>query len=64
MPMAHGSVDHFKGKLVGPGYARRECVDFDETFSPVIKHVIIRAILSIATSLHQLICQLDIKNTS
>jgi hypothetical protein len=59
---ADGSIDRFKTRLIARGFNQREGVDYNETFSTVIKPVTIRAILSIATSLQWPIRQLDVKN--
>jgi hypothetical protein len=45
---ANGSVEKLKARLVALEYAQLNGVDFKETFSPVIKPVTIRILLSIA----------------
>ena len=51
----------FKARLVANGYSQREGVDYQDVFSPVVKHLSIRFMLSITVNLDLELEQLDIK---
>jgi len=57
-----GSFERYKARLVGDGKTQEQGVDCDETFSPVVKPVTIRAVLSIVVSKSWPIHQMDVKN--
>lgn len=57
-----GSLAHHKARWVVRGYSQKASVDFDETFSHVIKPSTIRMVLIIIVSLSCPIHQLDVKN--
>lgn len=57
-----GNIDRYKARLVAKGFNQQADVDYGETFSPVIKPVIIRTALTLAISNNWPIRQLDVKN--
>nr|GEU63389.1 protein SYM-1 like [Tanacetum cinerariifolium] len=59
---ADGTLSRYKARLVANGSSRQLGVDFDETFSLIVKPATIRTILSLVMSRKWLIHQLDIKN--
>jgi hypothetical protein len=59
---ADGSIERHKARLVAKCFHQQPGLDYGETFSPVVKPVTIRTVLSLAVARGWSIRQLDIKN--
>ena len=58
---ANGDIDKYKARPVVRGFTQRAGVDFEETFSPVIRFESIRTVLAVAVELKLELRQFDIK---
>uniref|UniRef100_A0A2N9IHB0 Reverse transcriptase Ty1/copia-type domain-containing protein n=1 Tax=Fagus sylvatica TaxID=28930 RepID=A0A2N9IHB0_FAGSY len=57
-----GSISRYKARLVAKGFHQQAGLDFDETFSPVVKPPTVRIVLSLAAQHQWSLRQLDISN--
>ena len=56
-----GAVRRYKARLVAKGFSQRPGVTFEETFSPVVKHDSLRAVLAVVAQMDLHMLQLDVK---
>ena len=59
---ADGTVERFKERLVAKGYNQKRGLDYQETFSPMVKMTTVRAVISIAASKGWKLYQMDLYN--
>ena len=56
-----GGKQRYKARLVVKGFAQKKGIDFDETFSPIVKMNLMRTILSLVAVEGLYLEQLDVR---
>ena len=59
--MSEGEEVKFKARLVAKGYSQRKGIDYEEIFSPVVRHTSIRAVLALVAHHDLYLEQMDVK---
>ena len=55
-----GKVERFKGRPVAKAYAQKYGIDYEETFSPVVRFSSIRSLLAFAVQNDMMVHQMDV----
>ena len=55
------SVEKCKARFVARGFSQKEGIDYDETFTPVVRYSSIRVIISLASVMGWKLHQMDVK---
>ena len=58
---ADGTISRYKARLVARGFSQVPGMDYNETFSPVLRMTSFRALLATAAQLHLLVHQMDVR---
>jgi hypothetical protein len=58
-----GSIEKYKARFMAHGFSQKEDIDYEETFAPVERYTLIRAILAIVAVKKWKVRQMDVKTT-
>ncbi|XP_075075634.1 uncharacterized protein LOC142162777 [Nicotiana tabacum] len=58
----NGEIERFKARLVVKGYSQQEGLDYQETFSPIVKMAIVRVVIALAAMNKWNIYQMNVYN--
>ena len=55
-----GKAVRFKSRLVAKGYSQKHGIDFEETFSPVVRFSSVRTLLALAVQKNMIVHRMDV----
>jgi hypothetical protein len=58
---ANGQIERYKARLVAQGYSQRRGIDYEETFSPVVRFESVRTVIALSVHKNLIIHHLDVK---
>ncbi|GJV12661.1 xylulose kinase-1 [Tanacetum coccineum] len=59
---ASGEIERYKARQVAKGFSQRECIDYDETFSPIVTMTTMRCLINIVVQKDWPLYQLHVNN--
>jgi hypothetical protein len=60
---ADGSIEKYNARFLARGFSQKEGIDYEETFSPMVRYTSIKTILSLAAVMKWKVHQMDVKTT-